>query len=78
MPEASPIRVLLIEDDDDVRTSTEQALSLAGFDVDAFANAERAYQGRHEKDEPDLCEEGEIGPSPPGLDHAPPGKAPGV
>jgi two-component system C4-dicarboxylate transport response regulator DctD len=42
MPEASPIRVLLIEDDDDVRTSTEQALSLAGFEVDAFANAERA------------------------------------
>jgi len=36
------IRVLLIEDDDDVRSSTEQALSLAGFKVEAFANAERA------------------------------------
>ncbi|MGZ5252517.1 MAG: response regulator, partial [Caldimonas sp.] len=34
--------MLLIEDDDDVRTSTEQALSLAGFEVDAFASAERA------------------------------------
>jgi len=41
MAEAPPIRVLLIEDDDDVRASTEQALSLAGFEVTAFANAER-------------------------------------
>ena len=42
MAEAPSIRVLLIEDDDDVRASTEQALSLAGFKVDAFASAERA------------------------------------
>src|SRR5438093_5034982 len=41
-------------------------------------SAERTRQGRHEEDEPDLCEEGEISPSPPGLDHAPPGKATGV
>ena len=34
--------MLLIEDDDDVRSSTEQALTLAGFEVDAFASAERA------------------------------------
>src|SRR6478609_5722835 len=42
MAEAPSIRVLLIEDDGDVRASTEQALSLAGFKVDAFASAERA------------------------------------
>jgi two-component system C4-dicarboxylate transport response regulator DctD len=40
--EGISIRVLLIEDDDDVRSSTEQALSLAGFKVEAFASAERA------------------------------------
>jgi len=40
--ETDPIRVLLIEDDEDVRLSTEQALSLAGFKVEAFASAERA------------------------------------
>lgn len=40
---ASPtIRVLLVEDDDDVRMSTAQALSLAGFEVDDFASVERA------------------------------------
>src|SRR6478752_5391543 len=42
MAEAPPIRVLLIEDDGDVRASTEQALSLAGFKVESFATAERA------------------------------------
>ena len=42
MSEGISIRVLLIEDDDDVRSSTEQALSLAGFKVEAFASAERA------------------------------------
>ncbi|MFL6662384.1 MAG: sigma-54-dependent transcriptional regulator [Rhizobacter sp.] len=42
MSEVIPIRVLLIEDDDDVRSSTDQALSLAGFKVEAFASAERA------------------------------------
>ena len=42
MTETDPIRVLLIEDDEDVRLRTEQALSLAGFKVEAFASAERA------------------------------------
>lgn len=42
MSESLSIRVLLVEDDDDVRLSTEQALSLAGFKVESFANAERA------------------------------------
>jgi len=36
------IRVLLVEDDDDVRMSTAQALTLAGFEVEACASAERA------------------------------------
>ncbi len=42
MSEAPAIRVLLVEDDEDVRNSTTQALSLAGFEVDAYATAERA------------------------------------
>lgn len=42
MSEAPSIRVLLIEDDEDVRASLTQALSLAGFQVEAFASAERA------------------------------------
>ena len=42
MSESLSIRVLLVEDDDDVRLSTEQALSLAGFKVESFASAERA------------------------------------
>ncbi len=37
-----PVRVLLVEDDADVRMSMSQALSLAGFEVDAFASAESA------------------------------------
>ena len=36
------IRVLLVEDDDDVRVSTAQALKLAGLEVDSFPSAERA------------------------------------
>jgi two-component system C4-dicarboxylate transport response regulator DctD len=36
------VRVLLIEDDEDVRRSTVQALNLAGFEVEAFASAESA------------------------------------
>lgn len=40
--EAMTIRVLLIEDDEDVRQSLAQALSLAGFEVDALASAQRA------------------------------------
>jgi two-component system C4-dicarboxylate transport response regulator DctD len=40
--EVPAIRVLLVEDDEDVRTSTTQALTLAGFEVEAHASAERA------------------------------------
>jgi len=40
--EAPAIRVLLVEDDEDVRLSTIQVLNLAGFEVEAFASAERA------------------------------------
>jgi len=36
------IRVLLVEDDEDVLVSTTQALTLAGFAVESFASAERA------------------------------------
>ena len=42
MSEGIAIRVLLIEDDEDVRLSTEQALSLNGFKVESFASVERA------------------------------------
>ena len=42
MSETSSIRVLLIEDDEDVLNSTAQALTLGGFVVEPFANAERA------------------------------------
>jgi len=40
--EAPDIRVLLVEDDEDVRLSTVQVLTLAGFEVEAFPSAERA------------------------------------
>jgi two-component system C4-dicarboxylate transport response regulator DctD len=40
--DAPVIRVLLVEDDEDVRLSTTQMLTLAGFEVEAFASAERA------------------------------------
>jgi two-component system C4-dicarboxylate transport response regulator DctD len=40
--EVHPVRVLLVEDDEDVRMSTAQALTLAGFEVEALANVERA------------------------------------
>jgi two-component system C4-dicarboxylate transport response regulator DctD len=40
--DASVIKVLLVEDDEDVRLSTTQMLTLAGFEVEAFASAERA------------------------------------
>jgi len=40
--EAISIRVLLIEDDEDVRVSTAQALTLAGFVVESHASVERA------------------------------------
>ncbi|KQP21796.1 sigma-54 dependent transcriptional regulator [Pseudorhodoferax sp. Leaf267] len=36
----TPIQVLLVEDDEDVRQSTAQALQLAGFDVESFASVE--------------------------------------
>ncbi|MDQ0570528.1 two-component system C4-dicarboxylate transport response regulator DctD [Variovorax paradoxus] len=42
MSEAPAIRVMLVEDDEDVRISTAQVLTLAGFEVEAFASAERA------------------------------------
>ena len=42
MSEALSIRVMLVEDDEDVRMSIAQALSLAGFEVECFASAERA------------------------------------
>ena len=40
MSDPIPIRVLLIEDDEDVRQSLTQALSLAGFDVESFTSVE--------------------------------------
>ena len=42
MSEALSIRVLLVEDDADVRQGTAQALGLAGFEVESFASAEQA------------------------------------
>ena len=42
MSDDPAIRVLLVEDDEDVRLSTTQVLTLAGFEVEAFASAERA------------------------------------
>jgi two-component system C4-dicarboxylate transport response regulator DctD len=42
MSEPIPIRVLLVEDDEDVLVSTAQALTLAGFAVESFVSAERA------------------------------------
>ncbi len=38
----APIRILLVEDDEDVRQSTAQALQLAGFDIEGFASVEAA------------------------------------
>jgi two-component system C4-dicarboxylate transport response regulator DctD len=40
--EAPAIRVLLIEDDEDVRRSTTQVLTLADFEVESFPSVERA------------------------------------
>ncbi len=40
--EAKAVRVILVEDDDDVRLSTAQALELAGLEVEAFASVELA------------------------------------
>ena len=40
--DSASIRVVLVEDDEDVRLSTTQALGLAGFEVDAFPSVERA------------------------------------
>lgn len=42
MSEALAIRVLLVEDDEDVRLSMTQALTLAGFQVESFSSVERA------------------------------------
>jgi two-component system C4-dicarboxylate transport response regulator DctD len=40
--ETPAIRVMLVEDDEDVRLSTTQVLTLAGFEVESFASVERA------------------------------------
>ena len=37
------VRILLVDDDEDVRQSTAQALRLAGFEVQAFASVEAAH-----------------------------------
>ncbi|HSV61232.1 MAG TPA: sigma-54 dependent transcriptional regulator [Variovorax sp.] len=42
MSEIPVVRVLLVEDDEDVRQSTTQMLTLADFVVESFASAERA------------------------------------
>lgn len=42
MTDPTAIRVILVEDDEDVRMGSTQALELAGFSVDAFATAEQA------------------------------------
>jgi two-component system, NtrC family, C4-dicarboxylate transport response regulator DctD len=42
MSEAHPIRVLFVEDDEDVRLGSTQALELAGFVVEGFASVEKA------------------------------------
>lgn len=42
MSESPAIRVMLVEDDEDVRISTTQVLTLAGFEVESFASVERA------------------------------------
>jgi two-component system C4-dicarboxylate transport response regulator DctD len=42
MSDRSDIRVILVEDDADVRLGSAQALELAGFHVDAFASVEEA------------------------------------
>ncbi|MEO5737000.1 MAG: sigma-54 dependent transcriptional regulator [Variovorax sp.] len=42
MSEITAIRVLLVEDDADVRLSVTQALTLAGLEVDPFPSVERA------------------------------------
>ncbi|QLF71506.1 sigma-54-dependent Fis family transcriptional regulator (plasmid) [Peteryoungia desertarenae] len=40
----SPLRVLLVDDEPDVRAATAQALDLAGFQVQEFAAAERVLE----------------------------------
>ena len=42
MSDDIPIHVVLVEDDSDVRQSTSQALTLAGFAVESFASVETA------------------------------------
>ena len=46
MSDVPVIRVLLVEDDEDVRLSTTQMLTLAGFEVEAFATTDRLRLGR--------------------------------
>ena len=47
MHDAQPIRVVFVEDDDDVRAGSSQALELAGLAVDSFASAEEARSRIH-------------------------------
>jgi two-component system, NtrC family, C4-dicarboxylate transport response regulator DctD len=42
MSDSHPVRVIFVEDDEDVRLGSAQALELAGFSVDGFASAEQA------------------------------------
>jgi two-component system C4-dicarboxylate transport response regulator DctD len=42
MSEESTVRVIFVEDDEDVRMGSAQALELAGFEVEGFASAEPA------------------------------------
>ena len=47
MTEQRAIRILLVEDDEDVRIGNVQALELAGFTVESFATAEQAHPHIH-------------------------------
>jgi two-component system C4-dicarboxylate transport response regulator DctD len=42
MSDKQAIRVIFVEDEPDVRMGSQQALELAGFEVDAFASVEEA------------------------------------
>ena len=42
MTDIPPIRIVFVEDDDDVRLGSAQALQLAGFEVDGYPSAEDA------------------------------------
>ena len=54
-----PVRILLVEDDDDVRLLLTLVLKRAGYEVSATANADQALQalhrGRHDLILTDYC-----------------------